>query len=141
MTNTILSSERMTSGIRVAVEPYFLPGRSTPSEGKYVFEYHVRITNEGDEAAQLMDRHWVIIDAEGERRDVRGEGVIGEQPRLAPGESFEYASYCPLDTEWGTMEGHFSMQRDSGERFEATVDRFYLVASSASNPSPAPETA
>lgn len=141
MTYTTLSSERVTSGIRVAVDPYFLPDHSTPEENKFVFGYRVRLFNEGDEPAQLTDRHWIIIDADGERRDVRGEGVIGQQPRIAPGESFEYASYCPLATEWGTMEGSFTMLRDNGESFEATVDRFYLVASTEAAPTPEPETA
>ena len=78
------------------------------------------------EVAQLLTRHWIIIDAEGNQEEVRGPGVVGQTPTLAPGEGFKYTSYCPLPTPWGTMEGSYRMQRPSGEVFDAKIARFYL---------------
>jgi ApaG protein len=127
-------SEALTHGFRVTVTPTYMPEESgeSPTEAwrgkRYVFAYRIRITNEGERRAQLLDRHWVIVDADGERHEVHGEGVVGHQPTLAPGQAFEYSSYCPLATPWGTMEGEFIMQGDDGERFEIDIGRFYLVA-------------
>jgi ApaG protein len=84
------------------------------------------ISNEGDQPARLLRRHWLIIDADGHREEVRGPGVVGETPRLEPGKAFKYQSFCPLKTRWGTMEGSYTMQRDDGSTFEASIARFYL---------------
>ena len=91
--------------------------------------YRITITNEGDEPARLLSRHWIIIDAERRREDVRGPGIVGEFPRLEPGDSHSYMSRCPLVTPWGTMEGTYTFERDSGDRFEARIARFFLVPS------------
>jgi ApaG protein len=88
----------------------------------------VKITNEGEAPIRLISRYWLIVDAQGRSHEVRGEGVVGQQPRIMPGESHEYSSYCPLPTMWGTMEGRYQMRRDDGTTFDATVARFYLVA-------------
>ncbi len=119
-------SDEVTQGIRVGASAFYLPQESDPDEGRYAFGYTIVIANEGDRPAKLLTRHWVIIDGEGRREDVRGPGVVGETPRLAPGEAFKYQSLCPLRTPWGTMEGGYSMRRDDGETFEARVGRFYL---------------
>jgi ApaG protein len=95
---------------------------------QFMFGYRIRISNEGSEPAKLLARHWIIIDSHGRRRDVEGDGVIGQQPRIEPGQTFEYTSQCPLTTSWGTMEGTYRMTRDDGEEFEARVGRFYLVS-------------
>jgi ApaG protein len=121
--NTI---DAVTAGVRVSATPFFLADESAPDEGRYVFGYRIVIANEGDATVQLLSRHWLIIDAEGNREDVRGPGVVGQTPVLKPGQSFEYTSRCPLETPWGTMEGSYRMRRDDGELFEAKVARFYL---------------
>lgn len=122
-------SDTATEGIRVQVYPEYLPEQSSPEQGRFVFSYRIVITNEGDKWAKLVARHWIIINAEGDREDVEGPGVVGFTPELFPGESFEYASSTPLDTSWGTMEGTYSMMREDGEKFDAKIDRFYLVSS------------
>jgi ApaG protein len=123
-----LGSSCVTRGIRVDVAPQYLREQSDPDAGKFVFSYRIRVTNEGAVAAQLVSRHWIIVDADGERHDVRGEGVVGQQPLLGPGQSFEYSSYCPLETPWGTMEGTYAFRTDDGATFDAVVARFYLAA-------------
>ena len=120
------NSEAVTEGIRVEVYPEFIPEQSSPEEGKYVFAYRVVITNESDKWAKLLSRHWIIINADGDREDVDGPGVVGYTPELEPGESFEYTSFCPLNTNWGTMEGSFKMILKNGETFDALIARFYL---------------
>jgi len=125
-----LGSEATTQGIRVEVTPSYMPDHSRPSEREFVFAYRIRITNTGEEAAQLISRRWAIVDANGVRHDVEGPGVVGQQPRLEPGQTFEYSSYCPLKTAWGTMEGTFQMRRDDSRGFEAAVARFYLAGPS-----------
>jgi len=121
-------SEAVTEDVRVTVRPQFLPMQSTPNAGQYLFAYHITVRNEGTSAVRLQRRHWVIVDAEGERHEVTGDGVIGHTPKIQPGESFEYASYCPLPTTWGTMEGTYHMERENGDHFDVAVARFYLVA-------------
>lgn len=123
-----LGSEATTEGVRVEVWPAFMAEQSQPDERQWMFSYRVRITNEGSEAATLESRYWLIVDAHGERHEVRGPGVVGQQPRVEAGEAFEYSSFCPLRTAWGTMEGSFQMRRDDGRAFEAVVARFYLAA-------------
>ncbi|MFN7021196.1 MAG: Co2+/Mg2+ efflux protein ApaG [Phycisphaerales bacterium] len=109
-----LGSEATTAGVRVKVTPTYLADRSDPEgvredfgSARFVFGYRIRITNESDRTVQLLSRHWIIVDADGHRSDVNGEGVVGQQPVLAPGQSFEYSSICPLPTPWGTMEGTY----------------------------------
>lgn len=116
-----------TRGIRVAVVPRYIPEESDPKGRKYVFGYRVRISNGSDAPMKLLARAWKIVDAHGTEQEVKGEGVVGQQPRIAPGQSFEYTSWCPLKTPWGTMEGVYTFATESGEKFDAAVARFYLV--------------
>jgi ApaG protein len=120
------SSEAVTEGIRVEVSPEFIPEQSSPAENKFVFAYKVVITNESTSKVKLLSRHWVIINADGDREDVEGPGVVGYTPELEPGESFEYTSFCPMNTSWGTMEGTYQMVKENGEPFDADIARFYL---------------
>ena len=118
--------EQTTRGIRVQVEPSFLEGQSEPDLGRYVWAYRVTIENGGAETVQLLSRHWRITDSRGRTREVQGSGVIGEQPVLAPGESFQYASGAPLETPSGFMTGTYTMRSDAGERFEISIPMFAL---------------
>lgn len=115
-----------THGFRVEVDPRYSPQHSDRTQGQWFFLYTVRVTNESDRTAQLLSRHWVITDAYGEVEEVRGPGVVGEQPRLRPGQAFEYTSGCPLPTPFGTMEGSYQMVDESGERFDVTIPAFAL---------------
>ncbi|HEY0073006.1 MAG TPA: Co2+/Mg2+ efflux protein ApaG [Abditibacteriaceae bacterium] len=117
----------ITHGIRISVASDYVPEASKPDEGRFLFAYHITIANESDQAAQLLTRHWIIKDAYNNIEEVRGEGVIGQQPFLAPGESFQYSSGCPLPTEWGTMRGTYSMVRSDGEPFEVEIPVFALL--------------
>lgn len=128
---TTLHSDTITHGIRVIADARYVPERSHPEEGYYFFSYRITLINEGDEWARLLSRHWIIINAEGDRDEVRGPGVIGQHPGLSPGESFEYTSFCPLNTEWGTMEGTYRMQRENGEEFDVHIGRFYLTTTTS----------
>ncbi|MBJ95790.1 MAG: Co2+/Mg2+ efflux protein ApaG [Rickettsiales bacterium] len=119
-------SEATTRGVKVQVESNYLADRSNPAMGQWLFTYRVRISNEGLEPVQLVSRHWVITDANGEVREVQGPGVVGAQPRLDPGEVFEYRSFCPLETPVGTMHGTYQMVAESGDRFDAEVAPFSL---------------
>ena len=121
----------MTRGIRVTVEPSYFAEQSDPSNRKFQFGYRIRIVNESETTAQLLSRKWIIIDAAGRRQEVEGEGVIGQQPILRPSQSHEYSSFCPLDTRWGTMEGHYVFRGPGDERFEVAIKRFFLVAPQA----------
>ena len=121
-------SECVTDGVRVCATPTYLDRHSDPKEGRFIFGYFVRITNEGATPVQLLERTWHITDADGQSQLVQGEGVIGVQPRLGVGETHEYTSFCPLGTPWGTMEGSYLMVRDDGSVFDAAISRFYLVA-------------
>ncbi|WP_315702762.1 MULTISPECIES: Co2+/Mg2+ efflux protein ApaG [unclassified Bradyrhizobium] len=116
----------VTRQIEVTVEPNFLPEKSSADDGRYFWSYTVVITNTGEETVQLRGRHWIITDGSGRRQEVRGEGVVGEQPVLAPGEHFEYTSGVPLTTASGFMAGHYEMESESGERFEIEVPAFSL---------------
>lgn len=120
-------SEIVTEGIRIKAEPHYLVERSIPEDGQYLFSYKISIHNEGDAWAKLKSRHWIIIDSDGKREDVYGPGVVGEEPELEPGESYSYSSFCPLSTNFGTMEGSFSMVRRDGAPFEVRIARFYLT--------------
>jgi len=118
--------ERSTRGIRVAVKPAFLEDQSDPDERRFIWSYTVVIENKGADTVQLMSRYWHITDAEGHVKEVRGPGVVGAQPVLAPGERFEYTSGCPLPTASGAMEGRYQMRAASGEDFEAEIPGFVL---------------
>ena len=119
-------SDITTDGIRVGATAYYMPEQSDPDQRRYAFGYTIVIANNNDRAVQLMSRHWIIIDAYGRREDVEGPGVVGQTPRLEPGQAFKYQSFCPLRTVWGTMEGAYQMRHDNGETFEVKIARFYL---------------
>jgi ApaG protein len=119
-------SNTITHGIRIIVTPKYEAEHSNPGANKFIFSYHVIIRNEGEEVATLISRHWIIINSLGKVEEVRGAGVVGETPTIYPRDSFEYSSFCPLDTEWGTMEGTYQMQRDDGTIFDAIIERFLL---------------
>lgn len=118
--------EQATEGIRVQVHPDFSLADSDPADGTFVFSYQISMANEGDSAAQLLFRHWKIHDSAGDDSMVDGEGVVGEQPLLNPGESHEYRSYCVLRSPVGYMEGHYTFVRSNGEEFRVPVPRFHL---------------
>ncbi len=122
------TSDARTRGIRVLVRSAYLPERSSPADDNYFFTYRIRIANEGDETAQLVSREWVITDASGNVEVVRGEGVVGEQPVLEPGEAFEYESFCPLPTPSGTMQGRYTMITGRGEELLVRIAPFALEA-------------
>lgn len=122
----MFSSEAITRGIRVHVESEYAPDQSRPSQNRWVFLYTVTISNEGSEPVQLLTRHWIITDGTGHIEEVRGDGVVGKQPRLRPGESFEYTSGCPLETPFGVMEGTYQMESEGGERFDVRIAPFTL---------------
>ena len=117
---------KTTRGITITVEPQFLEDQSRPSDGHFVWAYHVRIENGGLATVQLKTRHWRITDEMGRVQDVRGPGVVGEQPVLKPGESFEYASGTPLPTPSGIMVGEYSMETEDGDRFDVAIPAFSL---------------
>ncbi len=127
-------SDTTTRGIRIEVESEYEPERSSPFESYYFFSYHVRISNLGDESAQLVSRTWIITDSDGEVQTVEGPGVVGETPVLAPGEAFEYTSFCPLKTAVGAMQGHYVMRLTSNEEtFEAEIAPFTLAVPGSVN--------
>jgi len=115
-----------TRGIAVSVEPVYLEANSSPANSQYFWAYRVTIENRGQETVQLLNRHWMITNARGELTEVKGPGVVGEQPVLKPGESFEYTSGAPLDTPSGMMGGSYEMESESGERFHIEIPTFSL---------------
>lgn len=118
--------EEVTEGIKVSVTPKYLEDQSSPEDGHYVWAYTVRIENQGAQEVQLLNRHWKITDALGRLQEVRGPGVVGEQPVLKPGESFEYTSGTPLKTPSGIMVGEYEMETDSGGRLDVRIPAFSL---------------
>ncbi len=120
------TSDCVTRGIRVGVESRFVKERSNLAEGQWFFAYTITIVNESEVTVQLISRHWVITDANGVVREIRGPGVVGKQPILEPGDSFEYTSFCPLKTSFGTMHGTYRMATDNGETFDAEIAPFQL---------------
>ncbi len=120
-------SDTITNGIRVGATAFYLPEESDPDHKQFRFGYRIVIVNEGPATATLRTRSWRIIDANGTVEEVKGEGVVGQQPRLESGQGFKYTSYCPLSTPWGTMEGEYDFETDSGERFPVRIGRFYLA--------------
>jgi ApaG protein len=121
------SSEATTRNIRVRVRAEYDPGRSRPQQSQWFFIYTVSITNEGRETVQLISRHWVITDGMGKVEEVQGPGVVGNQPVLAPGQSFEYTSGCPLTTPFGSMHGTYQMTNRGDERFDIEIAPFTLT--------------
>lgn len=126
-------SDTTTNGIRVQVSTQFLPERSSPKEDQFVFAYHITISNVGSEPAQLISRHWIITNADGETEEVQGPGVVGEQPLLKPGEQYVYTSFCPLKTNVGTMHGSYTMVSGDGTTFQARIAPFTLAVPFALN--------
>jgi ApaG protein len=122
----MFTSEATTRGIRVAVVSEFAPARSRPQDQQWFFLYTITITNESTETVQLVSRHWIIRNGAGDVDEVRGAGVVGEQPILKPNDSFTYTSGCPLGTSFGTMEGTYRMATGSGEQFDVTIAPFTL---------------
>jgi ApaG protein len=116
----------ITRSIKVTVKPFYLEDQSSPAENHYVWAYQVRIENQGADTVQLRRRHWRITDAMGVMKEVRGPGVVGEEPVLAPGESFEYTSGTPLATPSGIMVGSYEMETPAGESFEVAIPAFSL---------------
>ena len=126
-------SEATTNGVKVRVAARFLEERSNPQTNKFIFAYTVTITNTEAAPVQLVSRKWFIKDADGDIETVEGPGVVGEKPVLQPGQSFEYTSFCPLETPFGTMEGHYNMVAADGSRFEARIAPFGLATPGALN--------
>jgi len=122
-----MPSEAVTRNIRVHVDTEYAPGRSDPSRNQWFFLYTIRVTNEGRNTVQLISRHWIITDAMGHTEEVKGEGVVGKQPVLEPGESFEYTSGCKLKTPFGSMRGTYQMVADNQESFDAEIPSFTMT--------------
>lgn len=120
------NSEALTRGIRINVECEYVPEQSDPQNQFYFFAYHIHISNEGAETVQLLNRHWIITDGDGNVEEVKGPGVIGEQPILEPGDTHRYTSCCPLKTPMGSMKGSYDMILENGEHFDAEVAEFPL---------------
>lgn len=119
----------ITNGIKISVDTQFEPQHSNPLHGKFLFSYHITIENLSEYTVQLMSRHWYIFDSIGIKREVIGDGVIGQQPILEPRQMHEYSSWCPLTTGLGKMYGHFTMQRlDDDNTFEVEIPSFDLIA-------------
>ena len=116
----------VTRKIEVTVEPAFMPERSVPDRGQFFWSYTIAITNNGGETVQLRTRHWIITDATGHTEEVRGRGVVGEQPLLRPGESFQYTSSCELKTSTGIMRGTYQMVTEEGDHFDVEIAAFAL---------------
>jgi ApaG protein len=115
-----------TQDILVEVEPYFVPERSNPEHKQYFYAYKIKITNNGNAACRIIHRHWKIKDGNGKTYDVQGSGVVGEQPMLKTGESFEYTSFCPLHSPYGNMRGKYQMIDEFGNRFWIAVPLFFF---------------
>ena len=122
------TSDAVTNDVRVEVIARYAPEHSQPLEARWVFQYTVRITNMGSDTVQLISRHWIITDALDHTEEVRGPGVVGQQPVLPPGESFKYSSWCPLKTPTGMMHGTYQMVRTDGDEFDIEIAPFCLRA-------------
>lgn len=120
-------AETVTEGVKVSVESQFIEEQSDPDRSHYLFAYHITILNLGDQPIKLINRHWIITNADGEVREVSGEGVVGEQPYLHPGESFAYSSFCPLNTPIGTMHGSYDMLLNDGTALSVEIPVFSLA--------------
>ena len=120
------TSEALTNNVRVEVESQYAPEHSQPFQNEWFFHYTVRISNEGENTVQLLSRHWIVTDASGHTDEFKGPGVVGEQPTLRPGESFQYTSGCPLKTSTGIMRGTYQMVTEEGDRFDVEIAPFAL---------------
>lgn len=129
----MLRSSSVTEGIRVTVQSGFLAEQSAPDANRFAFRYTVVISNEGPDTARLRSRHWVITDGNAKVEEVRGPGVVGYQPTLKPGESFEYTSGCILETPFGVMHGTYQMERPDGRSFDARIAEFTLAVPNVLN--------
>ena len=114
-------------GFEVSVEPRYIFAESDPAKSRYVFAYTITIANTGDEPAQLMNRYWLITNGDGEQQEIKGPGVVGNQPRIPPGKAFRYTSACVLETAVGTMQGHYEFVNDEGGRFDVPIATFSLA--------------
>ena len=123
--------QKETHAIEITVKPFYLEEQSEPDDSHFVFAYHIRIQNNGGDVVQLLNRYWQITDGLGRIQEVRGPGVVGEQPVLRPGEAFEYTSGCPLNTATGIMVGTYEMETLDGERFDVDIPAFSLDAPDA----------
>ena len=130
------NSHSFSGGVLIEAFPQYLPDYSNPSEHSFYFTYRIKITNKEHELVKLVSRHWVIINGNGEQEEVKGHGVVGKNPVLKKDEFFEYSSYCPLDTEWGTMEGTYVFEDGDGNIFESKIGRFYLTNVSENRAAP-----
>ncbi|MBL1293007.1 MAG: Co2+/Mg2+ efflux protein ApaG [Thiotrichales bacterium] len=119
-------SETRTQNILVNVQSHYVAERSEPEHSQWFFTYTIRISNESDSSVQLISRHWIITDGNGQVQEVRGSGVVGEQPTLKPGDHFEYTSICPLETGFGTMQGSYQMINSEGQTFNVDISPFSL---------------
>ncbi|MEZ0495320.1 Co2+/Mg2+ efflux protein ApaG [Sphingomonas sp. IW22] len=124
----LFTEEARTHGVVVRTAVSYLPEQSEPARGRWFWSYHIRIENDGDMGVQLLSRHWIITDGRGARHSVEGEGVVGEQPIIAPGGSFDYVSGCHLSTPTGSMQGSYQMLGEDGSTFDVTIPKFGLVA-------------
>lgn len=124
-------SESLTHGVRVTVDPAYEAWQETPQGDRFVFSYRIRVANESDRRVQLLRRRWLIIDGDGDEHVVEGDGVVGEQPVIEPAASYEYSSWCPIETSWGTMEGWFEMHAEPDDVIRVSVGRFFLVGEPA----------
>ena len=131
MTRPKTTSHAETNGVLVEVQSEYLEDQSHPATRRFVFAYTITIANHGEEAAQLLNRYWLITNGDGKREEVRGPGVVGNQPRIAPGEAFRYTSACVLETAVGSMEGHYEFVSDGGERFDVPIATFSLAVPDA----------
>lgn len=122
----MITSSNSDSPIKVSVETFYVEGQSDPDNDKYVFAYSITIKNHSLSSAQLLSRYWLITDANGKEVEVEGEGVVGEKPTIAPGESYNYTSGAVLDTPVGTMQGYYVMRSELGSQFQAPIDVFRL---------------
>ena len=127
MIDSFFSYAATTGPITVRVAVSYLPEQSHPALGRWFWAYHIRIENESDSAIQLLHRHWTITDGRGGKHEVRGEGVVGEQPVIEPGASYDYVSGCPLHTPTGAMEGSYRMIGEDGSSFDVQIPRFQLI--------------
>ena len=118
--------QSVTRNISITAEPRYMPEQSDPGSGRYFWAYKIEIVNEGPETVTLLSRHWIITDGDGKTQEVRGEGVVGEQPTLAPGMSFTYTSGCPLSTPQGIMKGSYIFKNEAGELFDVAIPAFSL---------------
>ncbi|MFZ5747548.1 MAG: Co2+/Mg2+ efflux protein ApaG [Pseudomonadota bacterium] len=124
----LFTDQAETGGITVRVSVSYQPEQSQPARGRWFWAYHIRIENGGDAMVQLLTRHWIITDGRGSRHTVEGEGVVGEQPMIAPGASFDYVSGCPLSTPTGHMQGSYRMIGADGLVFDVAIPKFALIA-------------